>query len=191
MHQSNLLRIAITEPRQRPHREKKVSKAGVQQTRPARSQLKEELLKEDKHRPKLPLKKVGHLTDVELAQSIVRDLRELLEEKPREFEVLVGLVEGRKENVSRATIVYLRDKLLLAKDGSPLPAVAEVLRAAYRPATPDGPCVVDALDLQTTHDAAVAEAVEQKREKRVQGGRGLRRLLRDMSHDDQDRDPSR
>jgi hypothetical protein len=192
MSQSNPRRIMIMECTQRERRVRTAAPLGCATRRAyTPAQPKEGPLKKDEQRPKLPLKQVGKLTDVELAQWIVRDLRRLLEEKPREFQTLVALVEGRKEGVSRASIIHLRNKMFLAKDGSPLPAVADVVRAAYRPATPDGPCVVDALDLQTPHDVAVAEAVEDKREKRVRKGRGLQRLLRDMSRDDQDTGPSR
>jgi hypothetical protein len=128
--------------------------------------------------PKLPLKKSGKLMDVELAIMHVIELRRLLESYPSEFQALVALSEGRREGVSRATITLLRKCGFVRKDGSPLPGVAEVIEAAYRPETPDGPCIVDALDVKTEEHAAIMERIEAKREKRA--GKGLERLLREF-----------
>ena len=155
--------------------------------RPA--QPKEGPLTEEEKRPKLPLKKAGALMDVELASLVVMQLRRLLEEHPREFQALVALADGRTEEVSRTTITMLHKDRYVRRDGSLLPVIAEVLRAAYRPATPDGPCVVDALDLRGAEDAATVERVEKKRETRAR--KGPRRLLRDLSREDGDEDRGR
>ncbi len=146
------------------------------------------LTKEEK-RPKLPLKRTGGLIDVGLASAAVTHLRRLLEEHPREFQALVAVADGRQEEVSRATLAMLHKAGYVRKDGSPLPVVAEVLLAAYRPDTPDGPCVVDALDLGGSEDAATVARLEKKREDRAR--KGPRRLLRDLSRQEGDEDRGR
>jgi hypothetical protein len=146
-------------------------------------------LTEEEERPKLPLKQVGGLMDVEVANLVVTQLRRLLEEHPSEFEALIALADGRKKGVSRAAIAMLHKDRYVRKDGSLLPVVAEVLRAAYRPATPDGPCIVDAFDLSCAEDAATVEKVEQEREERARKGPG--RLIRDLFRAEGDKERGR
>jgi hypothetical protein len=146
-------------------------------------------LEEEEQGPKLPLKNGGGLMDIELANATVTHLRRLLEETPHEFQALVMLVDGRKEQVSAASIEFLRDGYFLAEDGSPLPVIAKVLPAAYRPDAPDGPCIVDPLDLQSPQDVDLVQRVEDAREKRAREGPG--QLLRDILRKKDDEGPSR
>jgi hypothetical protein len=159
--------------------------------RPEKSpvQLREELLTKKEERRKLPLKRTGKLMDVGLASAAVAHLRMLLEEHPSEFQALIALTEGRTAGISPATITMLHESGYIQVDGSPLPVVAEALQAAYRSATPDGPCIVDALDLKTEEDAAMVARFEERREKGVQ--KKLDRLLQDLLREPDDDDRSR
>jgi hypothetical protein len=136
-------------------------------------------LDEDEISRKLPLKIVGSAMDIEVVSVAVIHLRKLLEENPLEFNAFVSLVEGRKEHVTEANIEYLRNNLFLASDGTPLPILADVLRAAYRPNAPDGPCIVEPFDLKSAKDVSLVEKAEEEKEKRAQDP--FLRLLREAS----------
>ena len=153
------------------------------------SQPMEGPLEEEEQVPKLPLKNGGGLMDVEVANAAVISLRRLLDENPHEFQALVALVDGRKVQVSATSIEFLRNHYFLAEDGSPLPVIAKVLHAAYRPDTPDGPCIVDPLDLHGPQDVALVQSVEEAREKRAREGPG--QLLREILRKKDDKGPSR
>jgi len=119
-------------------------------------------LTEKEERPRLKLKKVGRSVDVRRVAAEIKMLRRFMEACPQEFQALVSLTEGRKEGIGRTTMTILRKCGYVRRDGSPVPYFADLLKAAYRPATPDGPCLVDPLDLRSSQDVALVENAERQ-----------------------------
>jgi hypothetical protein len=161
-------------------------------TRPAVApeQLREERLKEagkkDDPRigPTLPLKRDAGQMEVGWARRWEDGLRDLLEKDPQLFRALEALVEGRPEGVSEQHFRDLRESIYLLPDGSPHPDVKAIMMAAYRQ-TPEGPAVVDPLDVRSPEDAATVQHFDdQREERRRRGADRLRRLLFDQDTDE-------
>ena len=149
--------------------------------------LKEERLeeKEDKPDPRigptLPLKKgVGHM-EAGWARAWEKHLRDLLEEYPEHFRALQALVEGCGGGVSKQQLRELREWGYLARDRSPLPDVQAIMMAAFRK-TPDGPCLVDPIDVKTPEAAATVQRFDEQGDEGRR--RGMDRLLRRLRDQD-------
>ena len=147
--------------------------------------------KEPKRLPDLPLKKSGEPMDVWDARQWEEHLRELSEKHPKHFQALRSLVEGRGEEVKEGQLRDLRKWGYLARDRSPLSGVKAIMEAAYRE-TPDGPALVDPIDLRTPEDAAtLQQAEEQMDEMRQRGIDRIARIMRRRFNKDQGDDKGR
>jgi hypothetical protein len=131
----------------------------------------------------LPLKNTGEQIEVIEARLWENKIRKLLEQDPGHFQALVSLVEGRPDEVSKEQVRDLRKWLFLARDGSPLPGAKAIIQAAYRK-TPDGPAVVDPLDVRTAEEIETFLRAEKQLKKREE--RGLDRIIRKLSGEDKE-----
>ncbi len=152
---------------QPPHPARKARAATMLRQKPV-TEKKKDL---EPPREKMPLKNSGISQEIWETRSDERHLRELLEERPDLFQALRSLVDGQSEGVTDHQRRELRRKLVVASDYSPLPWVKPILDAAFRQ-TPDGPCLVDPLDVRTPDEAARLEQVDtllkqQRRERLV------------------------
>lgn len=135
-------------------------------------------------RDRMLLKKSGEKVEVRWAQMWEARVRKLLEKHPWHFQTLHRLVEGDKENVSKRQLKELREWGYLAPDYSPLPGVQAVMHAAFR-LTPDGPCIVDPLDVKTSEDMAIMQRVDdQLGAIRAKGLEHLYRRLADKNEEE-------
>jgi hypothetical protein len=137
----------------------------------------------------LPLKKSGEPWTIKIAEGWAMTLRNLLERKPAHFHALVSLIEGHPEEVTNRQLRDLRSLGYLAPDRTPLPGAKAIIEAAYRQ-TPDGPVIVDPLDVKSAEDAKTYKRAEKQFEKLAeQAPRRILRRLMDMDKED-DKGPS-
>jgi hypothetical protein len=143
---------------------------------PREERLKE---KEGEHDPRigptLPLKKGSGQLEMGWARRWEESLRDLLEKTPELFLALKALVEGRAEEVSEQQLSELKDSIYLLPGGSPHPEVKVVMTAACQQ-TPEGPAIVDSLDVRTPEVATSVQRFDDQREERRR--RGIDRLRR-------------
>jgi hypothetical protein len=134
--------------------------------------------------PALPLKKDAGQMEVGWARRWEDGLRDLLENDPHLFRALEALVLGRPEEVSEQQFRELKESIYVLPDGSPHPDVKSIMTAACRQ-TPEGPAVVDPMDVRTPGEAAAVQHFDDQREKRRR--RGVDRLRRRLSDEDKSR----
>ena len=139
--------------------------------------------KDRAYRAKLPLKKDAGRIEIREAQACERELRNLLEEHPDHFRSLRAMVEGRNESVTKTHRRDLTKWLFLLPDGTPVPAIAAVMRAAVRD-TPDGLALAFPIDLTKPGDAATMSRAETELDAVRQ--KGLAKLRRIIDRDEQD-----
>ena len=148
----------------------------------------------DEPRPTWRLKNTGEASEISEARRDAEHIRRLSEADPGLFRALQDLVEGRDRDVSRQQRRALREEwLLLGRDLAPHPWVTSIMKAALR-RVPDGPCVVDPLDVRTAEDAAHIQRVENEARRRSEEWmvRCYKKLTRRPGRDDEPKgDPSR
>jgi hypothetical protein len=98
------------------------------------------------------------------------------------------LVERRPEEVTEQQSRDLRKWGFLARDRSPLPGARAIIEAAYRE-TPEGPVIVDPIDVSNPEHAATLQRAEDQLERIRKGG--LDRLIRRLKDDDREQGPRR
>jgi len=127
----------------------------------------------------LPLKSGARWT-IKIAKGWEDILRNLLEDHPDHFRALVSLIQGRPEAVTEQQFRDLRKWGYLARDRSPLPGARAIIEAAYRE-TPDGPALVESLDVRTPADAALYTRAEEQLDRLR--ATALDRAIRDLDND--------
>jgi hypothetical protein len=158
--------------------------------------LREDRLAEEEKRrpfddgPEMPLKNGGGSMQLGVALDWAEALRSLLEKDPEHFRALWALVDGRKSEVSEQQTLDLKRQFFLGQDDNPLPSVRAVMTAAVRD-TPDGPCLVDPLEVRSDEDAAAVQRYEEELARRRQKGADYlrRKLFGDESGNDRGRSP--
>ncbi len=144
--------------------------------------------KDDKSRtragPRLPLKNDSGSMELGWVRNWEEHVRELLERNRELYLALQALVEGHPEQVTEQQLRDLREEGYLARDLKPLPGVQAIIQAAARE-TPDGPCVVDPLDVRTEDTAKAVQKFDQQSE--VRRERRMARIARRLLDEDEDR----
>jgi hypothetical protein len=132
---------------------------------------------------KVTLKNGAGLMDLGGARCLEDGLRDLLERYPEHFRAFHAIVEGRGEEVSKELQREMKRWGLLRSDGSPNPVFESVMVASYRE-TPDGPAIVDPVDLSTQDDVTALKRFDEQAEK--QHSKGMTQLLRKLIAKDKD-----
>jgi hypothetical protein len=117
----------------------------------------------------LPLKKGAGRMEIVIARAFAEDLGDLLERNPEHFAALRAIVEGRSADATDAHKRDLTKWCYLMPDGSPRDHVKLLVAAAVRD-TPEGPVVVDPVDITRPEDAAVLRQAAQEMKKVAKKG---------------------
>jgi hypothetical protein len=146
--------------------------------------LEEEEKKEGLTRySKVTLKNGAGLMGIGEARNVEASLRDLLDRYPDHFRAFHAIVEGHGGEVSKELRGELKRWNLLQSDGSPNSVFKTVMIAGCRE-TPDGPAIVDPVELRTRDDVAPLQRFADQAEK--QYSKRLTRLLRKLNEEDKD-----
>ena len=139
---------------------------------------------QDLRNTRVPLKNGGDM-EFGWARAWEKQLRNLLERHPDHYRTLQALVEGRREEANEQHIRDLQKGPFLDLDGMPWPGVQAVMKAAHRE-TPDGPTLVNPLEVRTTEAADLVQEFDEQRAKRHR--EGAERLLGKLLDPGRDQD---